>query len=178
MEGVVCKNQAGALRPGQAAFDEGQITFLVAAVNLVADDGMAEVREVDAELVFAAGAGNEAEQGKRGWRIKTARRDARPTNGGNKPVLDEKIRLRGRAIGADAILDGDAAVFVPAERGVNGPLLRRHVAVDNGEVFLRDRAALEHFSQLAGGPGIFRDQNHAAGFAVKAVDEKRPRAEG
>ena len=119
MEGVVCKNQAGALRFGQAAFDEGQITFLVAAVNLVANDGMAEVGEVDAELVFATGAGDQAQQRKRGWRIKPARGDARPTNGGNKPALDKKIRLRGRAIGADAILDGDAAVLVPAERPSN-----------------------------------------------------------
>ena len=41
---------------------------------------MAEVGEVDAELVFATGAGDQAQQRKRGWRIKPARGDARPTN--------------------------------------------------------------------------------------------------
>ena len=65
VEGVVFKNQAGALRGGEPAFDKGQVAFLVAAVDLVADDGMAEVGEVDADLVFAAGAGEEAQKRKR-----------------------------------------------------------------------------------------------------------------
>ena len=41
MKGVILKNQPGALRGGESAFDERQITILVAAVELVADDGMA-----------------------------------------------------------------------------------------------------------------------------------------
>jgi len=62
MQGVVLKYQYGALRVGEPILDEGQVTILVAAVELVADDGMAEMREVDADLMLAAGAGYEAEQ--------------------------------------------------------------------------------------------------------------------
>ena len=51
------------------------------------------------------------------------------------------------------------------------PLLRRDVAVDDGQIFFFDGAAFENFSQLAGGRGIFCDDDHAAGFAVEAVDE-------
>ena len=62
MEGVVGKNQLRSLRFRQPVFDERQITILVAAINFVADNRMAEVREVDANLVFAAGAGDEAQK--------------------------------------------------------------------------------------------------------------------
>ena len=41
MEGVVFQNQSGALRGGEAAFDEREITILVPAVKFVAYDGMA-----------------------------------------------------------------------------------------------------------------------------------------
>jgi hypothetical protein len=62
VQGVIFKNQPRALQIGQAAFDKGQITILLAAVNLVADDRMAEMRQVNAELVLASGAGDEAEK--------------------------------------------------------------------------------------------------------------------
>ena len=62
VQGVMRQNEAGALFIGQAIFDQRQIQILVAAVEFVADDGMAEVGEVDADLMFAAGAGNEAKQ--------------------------------------------------------------------------------------------------------------------
>ena len=58
------QNEPGALFIGQAIFDQRQIQILVAAVKFVADEGMAEVGEVNADLMFAAGAGNEAEKGK------------------------------------------------------------------------------------------------------------------
>jgi hypothetical protein len=56
VERVVCKNQFRALRFVQTIFDERHIYILVAAVKFVADDGMAEVREMDADLMFAPGA--------------------------------------------------------------------------------------------------------------------------
>ena len=65
---LVRQNEPGKLLRRQAIFDQRQIQILVAAVKFVADDGMAEVGEVDADLMFAAGAGNEAKQRKRGWR--------------------------------------------------------------------------------------------------------------
>ena len=90
-----------------------------------------------------------------------------------KAALDPEFGLGGRAIGADAILDGDAAVLVPAERRVNQAVAVAHVAVNDGKVFLLDGAGFPDFAQLAGGFGIFGDEDDAAGFAVEAVDEKR-----
>ncbi len=59
VEGVVGEEKAGALLVGEAAFDEGEIEVGVATVNFIADDGMAKMGEVDADLVFAAGAGEQ-----------------------------------------------------------------------------------------------------------------------
>jgi hypothetical protein len=56
------QNEPGALFRRQAIFDQRQIQILVAAVEFVADDGMAEVGEVDADLMFAAGAGDDPKQ--------------------------------------------------------------------------------------------------------------------
>ena len=184
MKGMVFKNQPGALCFGQPILDKGQVTILVAAVKFVADDGMAEMREMDAELVFASGVRDEAQEGKFIGRARHSvravdfiwtsggRRTARPTTT-DKSLLDPVFGLRGRAVGADAILDGNNALFILAERGVNYSTLRRHVAVDDGKVFLFDRAAFENFSKFAGSRGIFRDQNNAAGFTIQAVDKVR-----
>jgi len=56
--------QLRALRAGQTVLDKREIQILVAAVKLVADDGVADVREVDADLMFAPGAENDSQQGK------------------------------------------------------------------------------------------------------------------
>ena len=149
---------------------------------------MAEMREVDADLMLAAGARMKAQQ--REWKIEDGgwhgrarhsvravaglhrsggQRTARPTIA-IEPALNEKFRLCGRAVGPDAVLDEDAAEFILAERRVNGSRLRRDVAVDNGVIFLLDGAALQNFSQLAGDFGIFGDDDDAAGFAVETVD--------
>ena len=37
--------------------DQREIQIRIAAIEFVADDGMAEVREVNADLMFASGAG-------------------------------------------------------------------------------------------------------------------------
>ena len=65
MEGMVFQDQPGALLFCQASFDECEITILVAAVKFVADDGMAAVRKVDAKLVLASSARDEAQERKR-----------------------------------------------------------------------------------------------------------------
>ena len=65
MKRVVLKNQASALFIGQSVLDERQIHILVAAVKFVADDGVADMREVDADLVLATGARQNPKQGKR-----------------------------------------------------------------------------------------------------------------
>jgi hypothetical protein len=79
--------------------------------------------------------------------------------------------LGGRAVGADAVFDGDDAALVFAERRVNQAVVVAHVAVDDGEVFFLDGTGFPDFSQLAGDFGIFGDDDDAAGFAVEAIDE-------
>ena len=63
MERLVFENQFGALFRRQPVLHECQVTIFVVTIKLVADDGVAEVRQVDPDLMFAAGAGNKAEQG-------------------------------------------------------------------------------------------------------------------
>jgi hypothetical protein len=160
---VIFKNQCCALRVVQTAFDQRQIQILVAAVKLVADDGVANVREVDADLMFAAGERLDAEQ----CEISPIAR---------KFAFDPKFRLRRRAVGTHAISDRDAAVFIFAQRRVNHSLLCPNMAVDDGQIFFFDGAAFENFSQYARGFGIFGDDDHAAGLAVEPVDQMRLRA--
>jgi len=58
VKGLVRQNEPGQLLRCQAIFDQRQIQILVATVKFVADDGMAEVGEVNADLMFATGAGS------------------------------------------------------------------------------------------------------------------------
>jgi hypothetical protein len=63
VQGVVREDETLALFVGEPAFDEGEIQVGVAAIYFVADDGVAEVGEVNADLMFAAGVGAQAEKG-------------------------------------------------------------------------------------------------------------------
>lgn len=58
MESMIFKYQFGPVSGGQAVLREGQVTVFVAAVKFVADNRMAKVSEMDADLMFAAGVGN------------------------------------------------------------------------------------------------------------------------
>lgn len=119
--------------------------------------------------MFASGARHDAEQGKsRGSKVEGREWD-RP----RKSAFDKKSGLCRRATGPHAIFHGDAAVFIPAQRRVNDAVVLAHVAVDDGKVFFFDRAAFQNFSECAGGCGIFCNDDHAAGFAVEAIDEVR-----
>ena len=62
VQGVMRQHEPGALLRRQTVLDQRQIQILVATVKFVADDGMAEVGEVDADLMFAAGAGSHSKQ--------------------------------------------------------------------------------------------------------------------
>lgn len=99
-------------------------------------------------------------------------RTARPTIT-NKAALDPELGLGGRAVGADTILDGHAAEFVPTERRINQTVVVTHMAVDDGEVFLLDGARFPDFADFAGSGGIFGDEYYAAGFTVEAVNQTR-----
>ncbi len=155
---MIFKNQGCALRFRQTIFNQRQIQILVAAVKFIADDGVANVREVDADLMLAAGARNDSQQRE----IFFFARKSPP---------DKKFRLRRRAAGTHAIFDDDAAGFILAERRVNQAVVFAQMAVDDGQIFFFNRAAFENFSQLTCDNGIFRDDDHAARFAVETIDQ-------
>jgi hypothetical protein len=122
---------------------------------------MADMREMDADLMFASGARNDSQQREIFFLA-------------HKSSLDKKFRLRRRAR-PDTIFYRDNATLVFAERRVYHPLLCRDVAVDDGEIFFPDGATFENFSEFTGDFGIFCDQNHAARLAVEPVDQMRLR---
>ncbi len=86
-------------------------------------------------------------------------------------MFDPEFSLCSGTVSAHAVFDGDNAVFVLAQRRVNEAVILAHVAVDDGEVFFFNRAAFQNFSEFARDDGIFRHDDHAAGFAVETVDE-------
>ena len=88
-----------------------------------------------------------------------------------KSSLNPKLRLRRRAVGAHAILDGDAAGLIFAQWCVNDPLLRHDMAVGDGEVFFFNGPVFKKFPQFASDDGIFCDDDDPAGFPVEPVDE-------
>jgi len=92
-------------------------------------------------------------------------------NGTIKSSLDPVFGLRQRAVGAHAILDGDDAGFILAQRRINDPLLCCHMSMDDSMIFFFNSAAFQDFSQLARHDRIFRHDHHAAGLTVEAVDE-------
>jgi hypothetical protein len=159
---MIFQNQFCTLLFCQPIFNERQIQIFIAAVKLVADNWMAEVREMDSDLVFAPGARDDLQQGKF-------------SHATRKCSFDEKFRLRRRAVGTHAIFDRHAAGFIFAQRCVNQAVIFAQMAVDDGQIFFFNRAAFENFSQFARDLGIFRNYDHAAGFAVKAIDQMRLR---
>jgi hypothetical protein len=64
-QGVVRKDEAFALFGSQPGFNEVEIEVFVSAVEFVADDGMAEMGQVNANLVFAARVWSNHEEGGR-----------------------------------------------------------------------------------------------------------------
>ena len=52
---MVGEDELGALLGGEPVFDEGEVAVFVGAVDFIADDGVAGVGKMDADLVFAAG---------------------------------------------------------------------------------------------------------------------------
>jgi hypothetical protein len=205
MERMVFKNKPGTLLIIQALLDEGEIQILVAAIDFITNDGVAEMRKMDADLMFPSGARLDAEEGKRGWRIKDGGwlgtylipvlsfhrmggegewfgrflsscssfvlelllPGVRP----GKSLLHPEFRLRGGPIRAHAIFDGDHTGFVFAQRLINHAVIVGNMAVNDGEVFLFDGAALQNFSQFAGDDGIFCHDDHTAGFPIEAIHE-------
>ena len=120
------------------------------AVAEIAEDGVADVVEVDADLVAAARRGLDAEQGRAVEAL------------GGLPV--------GRGRLAAGRVDAHPAGAELAERGVDLAAVRGGDAVDEGEVGLADLAAVELGVEVAVGGGVLGEDDDAARAAVEAVD--------
>jgi hypothetical protein len=120
------------------------------AVAQVAEDGVADVIEMDADLVAPPGGRVDPEKG-------------RPV----EPLGQLPLGRGGlAALGVDAHAAGPEF----AEGGVDPAAVRGGDAVDEGEVGLADLAAVEPAVEVAMGPGVLGEDDDAAGAAVEAVD--------
>ena len=81
------QNQCSFLLIAQPAFDQRQIQILVTAIDFVPDDRMANVREMNANLVLAAGSRQDAKQ------RKCPRRFPGSLNPPEKCAYSKKFRL-------------------------------------------------------------------------------------
>ena len=143
----------------QRVRDESQVDQLVPPVDLVADDGVADVREMDANLVLASG----------------RRRDVHPREWLTIPFQafeDFDGGPGGGAVFPHAVLDRDLAALVPAERRIDDDLRIAEVTVDDGPVFLFDgRRSRHQIAELTRDGCAFRDEHDAARFAIEPIHQ-------
>lgn len=109
--------------------------MLIAAVKLVADDRVAEVLKVDADLMLPPG-------------VRIHPQQAEIALHPRKTPLHSEVRPRRRAIGAHAVLDGNDRALVFPQRCLAGAGVGLHVAVDDSLVFFFDRTLGEELLQL------------------------------
>jgi len=114
VQSVVGQDEPLALLIGQPALNQSEVQVGIAAIYLIAHNGMAQMGEVQTDLVFTAGAGQQPQ--KREWKMEDG---GCPADFALKPFFHNKLGLGGGTIGTDAVFDGDDAVFVPAERGID-----------------------------------------------------------
>src|SRR5262245_27494647 len=125
----------------------------VAAMPGVAEHRVTEIRELDADLVAAAGPEPQLHQG----------RVPPPLS---HPVVRHRLpALRGGADAEGAVL-GDAAL--------RHALVGRDAALDAGDVHALHAPRLELRLQLALRARRLRDDEEAGGLAVEAVDDEGP----
>lgn len=79
--------------------------------------------------------------------------------------------MGGGAVGADTILDGHKAPFIPAEGRVDDAAVIAQVAVNDGEIFLLHSAGFKQLAEFAGDFGFLGEDDDAAGFAVEAMNQ-------
>src|SRR4051812_17800742 len=130
---------------------------------------MADVSEMDADLVFSAGFRVKAEQGE--WLVES--RGLR-VEGINPRAFRETLYhliggSGGGAVRSYAVLYGDAAFFILAQGGVDYSMLVFYISMHDGQIHLLDFAVFPNAAQIQGGWVGFRDYRDAAGFAIEAI---------
>lgn len=172
----------------EAVFDESKVEVFVGTVEFVSDDRMAQVGEVDADLVLAAGMRDQQEFGKEvilgacpGARARTnlrfrlrlrLSRVAGPDRPGES-AHDLKIGAGSGPVGPDTVFDRDPALFILPERGFDSAGIEGEVAVNNSQVLLVHVPMLPSAAQGACRFGRFGYQDQTAGFAVEPIHHLR-----
>src|ERR1700748_2643805 len=123
------------------------------SVEGVADDGVAEGLQVDADLMGAAGFDADLDEGEGAVGAGDALEDVGGGDGGADTFAEG-------AAGGHA----GAADEVAADGEVDGGVVFGEVAVDEGEVGFGDLALGEHLAELAVGAVVFGDEDEAAGL--------------
>jgi len=107
MESVVRQDQPSLLFGCQAILDQSKVKVLIAAVEFVANDRMADVCQMNADLMLPTGMRTNAENRELGLR-RGKIRNIRASGSS----LDPKLCARWCAIGSDAIFDGNEVNLV------------------------------------------------------------------
>jgi hypothetical protein len=167
VEGVVGEEEFFFEGGGPAGFDEFEVGGFVGTVDFVADDGVAVVGEVDADLVHAAGVRAGADEGE-GFA-------AGMFGGGAVEAGDDfDVGAGGLAVGMGDLFDPDGGggdVGFAAEGLIDREGVGGWGTVDEGEVFFVDLAPLHGEREATGCFGVFGDEHEAGGFAVEAIDD-------
>src|SRR5436190_16886761 len=121
---------------------------------------MAQVRQMNANLVLASGARQDAHQ----------RKFARSPP---EAAFDAEFGLRGRAVGSDTIFDRDGAVVVFSQGRIDYSRVQAHASVDDRQVLLAHGVPLPDAAQVARDGVVLGDQHHTAGFAVQTIYQVR-----
>lgn len=124
------------------------------AIEHIADDGVADVRGVDAQLVRAAGVGDHAQARAVGFEGE-----------------DGPVRKRGLAVDVVDDLVG-AVVDVGAHGDVDGARVAADDAFNEGDVGLVHLAPFELAGEVALGVGVEAEDEEAGGVHVEAVDDE------
>ncbi len=129
-----------------------------ARIRLVGQDRVADVGEVDADLVGPPGPGLAADEGEASEAF--------------EDFVEGGCLLAAVVEGSDG--DLLAVGRVEAEGLLDVVGVARGGPVDQGEVFLADRPGFELAGELAVGPVVLGDDQEARGVAVEPVDDPRP----
>lgn len=158
MQGVGGENECGPLFGIEAAFHQRQIRILVTAINLVADDRVSCMRQMNADLVFAAGVRLDTEQAE--WCVTLP-----------EPAQYLEAGLCGSAVSTHTVPDRDAAAFILAQGRIDRAAIRVGMTMHDGEILFADPALCPDLAKFARGGVGFGHQCQAAGLAVQTVDE-------
>src|SRR5580765_2251350 len=106
MQGVVFEHQSLPLLAAQRTSHEVQVAERVGTVDLVSHDGMAQMGQMDANLVFAPGQGPCPHPGKRPASANELRECLKMSHGRS-------------AVGPNPVLDRNRALLILAQRSVH-----------------------------------------------------------